>query len=253
MMKLLYFTSTGNCLYVAKSIGGEPVSIPQAIKQNRFNFSDSKIGFILPVYWITIPLPVEEFMRKIRIDSKYIFAVLTYGMLAGTASAHLHKIGKECGIEFSYINTLKMVDNYLPNFDMNKQIESEPKKRIDDHMNAIIGDINNSKTRLPHSSFIDNWLIGMMRNRELVGAGVAKDYHVEDSCNGCETCVKVCPMGNVTMQANKPVFGTRCMTCLACTHNCPKNSIRIKVEKSRARFRNQHIMLKEIIDSNKQF
>lgn len=30
-MTVLYLTSTGNCLYVAKKIGGELCSIPQAV------------------------------------------------------------------------------------------------------------------------------------------------------------------------------------------------------------------------------
>ena len=30
-MKICYFTATGNCLYVAKQIGGELLSIPQLI------------------------------------------------------------------------------------------------------------------------------------------------------------------------------------------------------------------------------
>lgn len=35
-MKTLYFSSTGNCLYVAKCLGGECLSIPKLIKQGTY-------------------------------------------------------------------------------------------------------------------------------------------------------------------------------------------------------------------------
>ena len=35
-MKTLYFTATGNSLYIAKSIGGELLSIPKMIKEGRY-------------------------------------------------------------------------------------------------------------------------------------------------------------------------------------------------------------------------
>ena len=41
-----------------------------------------------------------------------------------------------------------------------------------------------------------------------------------------------------------------CQMCLACTNNCPQNAIRVKKEKSKARFKNQNVTLKEIINAN---
>ena len=47
-MKILYFTSTGNCLYVAKRISEkfkecELISISRAVKENNFKFDDDII------------------------------------------------------------------------------------------------------------------------------------------------------------------------------------------------------------------
>lgn len=49
-MKIFYYTSTGNCLDVAKRIGGELYSIPQLLKENRLEFEDEAIGIICPTY-----------------------------------------------------------------------------------------------------------------------------------------------------------------------------------------------------------
>ena len=37
-MKIFYFTATGNSLYVAKKVGGELYSIPQMIKEGKWEF-----------------------------------------------------------------------------------------------------------------------------------------------------------------------------------------------------------------------
>jgi len=140
-MKVLYFTATGNNLYVAKKIGGEYYSIPKLIKEGQFEFEDEKIGIVFPVYNGGVPKIVEEFLSKATLKSKYIFGVTTYGAFSGASSRHLFEIGKRNAIKFSYINDLLMVDNYLPGFDMDKQVQKEPKKNIEENLMKIINDI----------------------------------------------------------------------------------------------------------------
>ena len=59
---LFYFTSTGNNLYIAKKLGGELLSIPQLIKNNRFDIEDESIGIIFPVFYANAPKIVREFI-----------------------------------------------------------------------------------------------------------------------------------------------------------------------------------------------
>lgn len=48
-----YFTGTGNCLYVARQLGGkdaELLSIPQLMKHKKFKFEADEIGLVYPIY-----------------------------------------------------------------------------------------------------------------------------------------------------------------------------------------------------------
>ena len=45
-MTVLYFSSTGNSLYLAKRIGGEVRSIPTCESESVYSFKDDKIGFV---------------------------------------------------------------------------------------------------------------------------------------------------------------------------------------------------------------
>jgi len=246
-MKILYFTATGNNLYVAKKLGVEYYSIPKLIKGGQFEFEDEKIGIVFPVYNAGVPKIVEEFLNKVTLKSKYIFGIATYGALPGASSKHLFEIGKRNGIEFSYINDLLMVDNYLPGFDMDKQMQKEPKKNIEENLLKIIKDVEIGKKYIKKSPAIMEFLrkqAGKFFNNEF-----EKNFSVESNCNGCKVCEKVCPVDNIKVDKN-PVFKNNCQHCLACIQNCPQKAIMLKKQKSKARFINQNVTLKEIIEAN---
>jgi ferredoxin len=246
-MKVLYFTATGNCLYVAKHFGGEHYSIPRLLKEGQLTIEDDKIGLVYPIYNLSVPKYVEEFLDKVKLKSNYIFAVGTYGMFAGGASRHLLEIGKRNGINFSYINELVMVDNYLPGFEMKMQINSQGKKRIEENLDQIVKDVENKRLYIKKHTSIMKPLrqLGLLMESK----SFEKGFYTEDKCDSCKTCEKVCPVNNIQV-AKKPVFSQNCQRCLACIQNCPKKAIHHEKEKSGERFRNEHISLKEIIHAN---
>jgi ferredoxin len=246
-MKILYFTATGNNLYVAKRIGDEYYSIPKLIKEGSFDFEDEKIGIIFPAYYIGVPKIVEEFLNKVRLKSKYIFGIATYGAFSGATTRHLLEIGKRNGIEFSYINEIVMVDNYLPGFDMNKQVQEQSKKNIEENLEKIIKDIEEGRKYIKKHTIIMEGI--RVLADKFYDNKFEKNFSVDNNCNGCKTCERVCPVDNIKVD-KKPVFNNNCQHCLSCIHNCPKGAISIKKEKSKARFINENITLKEIIDSN---
>lgn len=54
-MTIFYFTSTGNCLYVAKRIGGNLYSIPKLMQAKTFKFKDDVVGLVYPTYGFGMP------------------------------------------------------------------------------------------------------------------------------------------------------------------------------------------------------
>ena len=47
-------------------------------------------------------------------------------------------------------------------------------------------------------------------------------------CISCGQCVKLCPLGNITMSADGQIgFGNKCMWCTACSFHCPQDAIKI--------------------------
>lgn len=196
---------------------------------------------------------VTEFIAKAHFKTSYLFAVITYGFYDGGATNHLLETAKKSGLHFSYISKLKMVENHLPGFEMKKEIQKEPKRQIDKHLHQILSDVK-ARKQLIHC---DSWFDRLMTNMHLknygykIGEGETEKYHLAANCNGCGTCVHVCPIDNIHLDRKRPVFGGKCLSCLACTQNCPQNAIRMDGEKSIARFRNKNITLEEMIAANR--
>jgi len=251
-MKVFYFTATGNNLYITKRLGGERYSIPKLLKNETLEVKDEQIGFVFPVHTLGVPSIVEKFLSKIKPESKYIFAVISYGNYAGAVATHLLKIGDRNGIEFSYINEILMVDNYLPLFDMRQQLKDEPTKNIEENLDRIINDINNQKRYIKKDSMISRWATKFARTVKVFvdEPTFDKKFSVEDGCISCGMCAEVCPVSNIDLVNKRPEFQGRCISCMACTNNCPINVIRLNGEKSKVRFLNQNVSSKEIMEAN---
>jgi Pyruvate/2-oxoacid:ferredoxin oxidoreductase delta subunit len=56
-----------------------------------------------------------------------------------------------------------------------------------------------------------------------------KDFSVSDACTACGTCAKVCPVGNIIMEHERPAWHHRCEYCCACLHFCPVEAIQLNV------------------------
>lgn len=50
-------------------------------------------------------------------------------------------------------------------------------------------------------------------------------FTVSDACIGCGKCVQLCPLNNIRLDKDKPVWGSNCTHCMACICYCPKEAI----------------------------
>ena len=250
-LKIFYFTATGNCLAVAKNLAeqldpeSELLSIPQVLKSRQINFEDDVIGLIFPVYWYQLPKIIQRFLSIVKIKADYLFAICTYGWGPLDAMSVCAKYAAKFDIKFDYLDSLKMVDNYLPQFDMETEAARIPSKHIEENFMRICENV-----RLKHQNSTRVKLALNLYNFD--PANYAREnFLINRRCNGCKTCERVCPVGNIKVM-NIPSFGSKCEGCLACIQNCPRNAIHDRSEVSAARWKHPAVTLKEIIESNCQ-
>ena len=251
IMVVFYFTATGNSLDVAKRFNAERFSIPVVMKNKQpREFEADKIGLIFPCYYMSTPVIVKEFISTVSFKTDYLFAVITYGNFSLGAVNHFSSTGSATGLTFSYLNELRMIDNYLPLFDITKQLEKEKNKKIEENLSVIKKDIETGRIFIKKKNFLKRFIAGKAHSMYVKSMGsIDNNFSVDANCNECGICAKVCPAKNIRYEP-KPVYSHRCWECLACINNCPQNAIHDKREKSSARFRNRNVSLNEIIAAN---
>ena len=252
-MTICYFTATGNCLYVARRLGGKLLSIPQLMKQDDIIIEDDAVGIVAPVYAVEMPMMVKAFLEKAKIKTEYFFFIYTYGMGYAEAFTHVAVTAQKVGLRLDYINAIIMVDNYLPFSDMKDQIETLPEKNVEGQINQVIIDISERRRKEIHPT--EENLIEMDRWTRTHAANILKKdtalgYTVNDDCIRCGICAKVCPANNITVADDGVVFSDHCEVCYACLHNCPKSAIHMELEAGTMHFRNEHVTLADIIQAN---
>ena len=77
-MTICYFSVTGNCLYVARRIGGTLLSIPQLMRQETIEITDETVDVVCPCYNAEMPMMVRAFMERAKIRTDYFFFIYTY-------------------------------------------------------------------------------------------------------------------------------------------------------------------------------
>jgi ferredoxin len=238
---IFYFSATGNSLALARSIADEIgdtelVSIPKAL-ENPVDASGSKLGLIFPVYAWGLPRVVVDFVKRFRPrEGQYVFAIATCGETPGGTLNQLRKILRKNGVDLA-AGFVVTANSYHPAAESNpaiKLVRNLDKNPIpqpaEKRLPEIVATIKNGQAHPPEaSSFVANFVGGMFYP---VAIGSFKktgqDYTVNDNCNACRTCERICPQKNISMADNKPTWQDNCEMCFACFQWCPQKAIQYK-------------------------
>lgn len=252
---VFYFTATGNSLYAAKQFSDTPFSIPQVLKENNLTFEADEIGIVFPDYRAFAPLMVQRFIQEVTLKTPYLFSIITFGNYDCNVIESWNQFAIRQGVHFNYITTIKMVDNYLPVFDMDEQLKMD--KQEEAQLKQAVADVLEEKNLIPSLTEEERQrcLNVLKRVPELFPVSSEALLEVrKSSCNGCGFCVNVCPRKNFSLTDKGVEHTGDCEFCLACIQNCPQKAIVLKrgERNAEARYRHPRITLNEIVLANKQ-
>lgn len=258
--EIYYFSGTGNSLVVARDIAekieGNLIPIHTTVNEEKITTDADMVGIVFPVYYVglvNIPLIVQRFIKKLdKISKKYIFAVCTYGGGSGPTLTMLDEMIRERGGRLASGFGVQMPQNAFkkPYENKEKLYNNWKEKKLDficEHvqtrkeglfgMNGLMaGLVGNALLMMMKFDFLKPMFINPMKNTAKVPKDsnltieeilplMDRSYQADENCKGCSTCFKVCPVSNIEMVHDKPVWQHHCENCLACIKWCPQEAI----------------------------
>ena len=213
------------------------------------------IGFIFPVYYNGLPRLVKKFVRRLDIlPGTYCFAFINSGGSKSNTLGMLEDILQEKGISLSYAEEVTMPGNYIVNYQAPCPDEVQNQvKAAEGKVDKAGNDIANGE-RQPVREQAKLW--SRITNQMYLYKNIAgwdEKFIATSKCTGCGQCMKVCPVDNIIMADQRPVWQHHCERCLACLQWCPCEAIEYGAKTiGRRRYRNPNIKVEEIMNGYKK-
>lgn len=281
-----YFSGTGNSLAIAKKLAEKLKCKIYPINElsNEANTQiNRKIVVVFPVYLSQaygIPIIIKDNLELLKnINNKIVIGICTCGgfklVNAVPALCNLRKVIKSNKIGYFDGYSIKLPMNNLeypsPFIDQDQQkMFFYSEKEID----GIYRNLLNGKQSIKFffqiifnffmkplyvllGNIYANHVFKMAKLPKNKKNSYLESVHLTDrsieinqNCNGCGVCVKVCPANNIELKNNKPIFLSKCEMCMACDEWCPNNSIHHWCRTKRLKYHHPEITINDMIKNS---
>jgi len=229
---VLWFSGTGNTLIAARSLtarlkqAGADASLYSMCGKWQPGPGQTLI-FCWPVYSYGPPRLVNNFMRMLPRGDNPVYMFCTMGGGAGGALVNALSLMAAKGYKALGGAELLMPNNYTggrkPLPSTIGPLLSAAQAKIDSCMEVIL---HNQPLPGRRSGLVG--IVSRMVNRVfyLGLPGISRRFHISPgACTGCGRCAKACPVQNIVLAGQRPVWGRSCELCLRCLHSCPQGAI----------------------------
>lgn len=231
---VLYYSGTGNSKFIAKCIASaleiDCLNLNERIKAGDISSVQTEENVILvtPTYAWRIPHIVSGWLGKAElVGAKRIWFVMDCGSEIGNAAKYNRELAAQKALTYMGTAQIVMQENYIALFPApDKQEAKAIVENAKPAIRSIIDCIRNGmEFPAPRNDLYDRFMSGAVNPIFYKKIVKADAFTVSDACIGCGKCVQLCPLNNIRLDKDKPVWGSNCTHCMACICYCPKEAI----------------------------
>jgi len=253
---IYYYTGTGNSLWTArlfaKQIKNAKVFSMIDLKFEAELKKADAVGLVFPVHMWGVPNLALHFIKKLeKHTDKYYFAA---AVNAGQVSRTLIQLKNAMqALELKLFAGFDIVlpSNYIPWGGPGPEDERQMLfKAAEDKIKKATSLLLKKETMPVDKGPLWQRIIftALYKLTYNMIPKMDKDFWIDNKCNSCGTCEKICPVKNITLTAGKPVWHHRCEQCLACIQWCPQESIQLGEKTPQyERYHHPDIKIKEML------
>lgn len=249
---IYYFSGMGNSAYVAEALGrelGEKTVKIVDVKGEEAQFEGDSLGLVFPIYsWGVPPIMLEfisgldeRFIEKVRRGAYPVWMVCTFGDEIGNAAEMLRDTLSRRRLELKGAWNIQMPNTYviLPGFDVDSvAVERKKLEDAEEYLPKVARKIKAGEWEWKLKKGAFPWILTGLIYPGFVKWGInCKKWHFTEACVKCGKCVRSCPVKNIVMEEQGPVWGSNCISCLACFHHCPYHAVEYgKITKKKGQY-----------------
>jgi len=253
---IYYYTSTGNSLWVARGLarelGNTEVKSMIGWDGQELTGDPPAIGLVFPVHIWGVPLRVLDFLEKLpAAKNRYLFAVAVNAGQVSNTLVQLQQVLTSRGSSLSAGWSIVLPSNYIPwggpgSQEKQNKLFTAAHRKIAAIAPAIQNGISMPVEKGPlWQRIVFTWLyyLSTPHIHEM-----DKNFWVDERCNRCGICEKVCPSNNIIIDDGRLTWHNRCEHCLACLQWCPQEALQYGRKTPRYdRYHHPEVTLKDML------
>ena len=258
---LYWYSGTGNSLWAARTLArelgeAELLPIKRATVGGVRPGADGAIGLVFPVHMWGVPRPVLEFVSALArppaaAPAAYWFAVTVNAGQTARSQLQLRRHLARRGLELAAGFAVALPSNYAPWGGPGPVEEQERQfSAARARLSEVAAAVRDRRAAGLETGPLFSSLAFSALNR-LVAPLVPRldrSFLADSRCDGCGVCARVCPAGNIELEAGRPRWLHRCEQCYACLQWCPREAIQYGRKTPQVpRYHHPEVSLKDIL------